>query len=287
MVAQKGSARAGPSRSCGSPAATSARCRAGASSAGPADAAQRRKRTVRRLFGTAKGRFRTRGRYSAAAVRGHDVAGLRPLRRDADRRALAASCASRTSGATGRSRCGRASATWRGRLARPAPRGQGRPPPLAFARNERRPPRLPDRQPERGRRPDGAPAARRRGGAARPRDRLPGRAHALDRARPRARALDARGGRADRGDGRRRAARRDRRRAARAPTACSRCCPAGAATTSRASSASGPTRSRPATCSPRAASSASTSPTSTAAPTSASPPRAWTPTPATSPTRRG
>ena len=47
-----------------------ARCRAGASSAGPAGAAQRRKRTVRRLFGTAKGRFRTRGRYSAAAVRG-------------------------------------------------------------------------------------------------------------------------------------------------------------------------------------------------------------------------
>jgi len=46
------------------------RCRAGASSAGPAGAAQRRKRTVRRLFGTAKGRFRTRGRFSAAAVRG-------------------------------------------------------------------------------------------------------------------------------------------------------------------------------------------------------------------------
>jgi Ca2+-binding RTX toxin-like protein len=47
-----------------------ARCRASASGEEPAMAAQRRKRTVRRLFGSGKGRFRTRGRHSAASVRG-------------------------------------------------------------------------------------------------------------------------------------------------------------------------------------------------------------------------
>jgi hypothetical protein len=46
------------------------RCRARSSVVDPATAAQRRRRTVRRLFGNAKGRFRTRGRHSAAVVRG-------------------------------------------------------------------------------------------------------------------------------------------------------------------------------------------------------------------------
>jgi hypothetical protein len=35
-----------------------------------ASAARRTKRTVRRLTGSAKGRFRTRGRYASATVRG-------------------------------------------------------------------------------------------------------------------------------------------------------------------------------------------------------------------------
>ncbi|HEV2776778.1 MAG TPA: calcium-binding protein, partial [Solirubrobacteraceae bacterium] len=39
---------------------------------GRAGAAQRRRRTIRRLRGNARGRFRTRGRYSAATVRGTD-----------------------------------------------------------------------------------------------------------------------------------------------------------------------------------------------------------------------
>ena len=37
---------------------------------GRASAAQRRRRVIRRLRGNARGRFRTRGRYSAATVRG-------------------------------------------------------------------------------------------------------------------------------------------------------------------------------------------------------------------------
>lgn len=41
-----------------------------AARSGAADAAARRKRTVRRLRANARGRFRTRGRYSAATVRG-------------------------------------------------------------------------------------------------------------------------------------------------------------------------------------------------------------------------
>ena len=47
------------------------RCRArgGAATAG-AGAAQLSRRTIRRLRATAKGRFRTRGRHSAATVRG-------------------------------------------------------------------------------------------------------------------------------------------------------------------------------------------------------------------------
>ena len=44
--------------------------RCAAAAPGTASAAARRKRTIRRLRGNAKGRFRTRGRYSAATVRG-------------------------------------------------------------------------------------------------------------------------------------------------------------------------------------------------------------------------
>ncbi len=47
----------------------SCRTRAGSSRAGTA---QRRRRTIRRLRGSGRGRFRTRGRYSAATVRGTD-----------------------------------------------------------------------------------------------------------------------------------------------------------------------------------------------------------------------
>ena len=122
------------------------------------------------------------------------------------------------------------------------------------------PPRPPDRQPARRRRPRRAAAARRRGGAARARRRVPGRAHDVDRARARAGARRARR-RRDRGrDGRRRADRRGGRRAARAPTRCSACSPAAAATTSRASSGSATTRSPRATCSRPARSGGSTSP---------------------------
>ena len=46
------------------------RCRARGSAAGRAQAAQLSRRTIRRLRANAKGRFRTRGRHSAATVRG-------------------------------------------------------------------------------------------------------------------------------------------------------------------------------------------------------------------------